>query len=559
MARYEHRVGSLKALRRRNRGLVVAALRDAGTVSRRRHRARHRSVAHHGLDARRRAPGRAASSSSARRRGRHPAGDRAPARPALARPLGRRGALGVDFGHRHLRVAVSPTSPPGVLAERQDGLDVDRYAAPRRSTPPPSSSPSCSPRPEIDRATASSLRHGPPGPVDVAGPSARRSSCRAGRAPRRDELGLLAGCRSRSTTTRTSARSASWRSARPRRRATSSTSRSPPASAPASCSAGACTAGVAGIAGEIGHVQVDPGGASAAAATAAAWRRSAACPPLLEALRRVHGAGPRRRRARSSSRARATSAAQAALGGRRARDRPRPGRPLQRAQPRARRRRRRPRRDGGRRCWRASATRRALRAARDRRGRCAWSPASARRPRRGASARSSWSSADTEHAPRPATRCHHRSAIHACTRSTGGGDMTMGTPGAADRAPRWPVSRSRSPGCGDDDNGARRQLERGGGEARAKIALLLPESKTARYESQDRPLFEAQAQGAVPELRDHLLQRRPGRRQAAAAGRGGAHQGRQGARARPGRLGLGRRRSSSGPSSRTSRSSPTTA
>jgi D-xylose transport system substrate-binding protein len=41
-------------------------------------------------------------------------------------------------------------------------------------------------------------------------------------------------------------------------------------------------------------------------------------------------------------------------------------------------------------------------------------------------------------------------------------------------------------GCGgDDDDGGG-----GGGEGGGKIALLLPETKTARYESQDRPLFE---------------------------------------------------------------------
>ena len=37
-------------------------------------------------------------------------------------------------------------------------------------------------------------------------------------------------------------------------------------------------------------------------------------------------------------------------------------------------------------------------------------------------------------------------------------------------------------GCGSDDDG--------GGGGGKKIALLLPESKTARYESQDRPAFE---------------------------------------------------------------------
>ena len=36
--------------------------------------------------------------------------------------------------------------------------------------------------------------------------------------------------------------------------------------------------------------------------------------------------------------------------------------------------------------------------------------------------------------------------------------------------------------CGSDDGG--------GGGGGGKIAFLLPESKTARYESQDRPLFE---------------------------------------------------------------------
>lgn len=46
--------------------------------------------------------------------------------------------------------------------------------------------------------------------------------------------------------------------------------------------------------------------------------------------------------------------------------------------------------------------------------------------------------------------------------------------------------------CGDDDNGGSgstgESASSGGGK---KIALLLPESKTARYEAQDRPLFTA--------------------------------------------------------------------
>src|ERR671919_394982 len=38
-------------------------------------------------------------------------------------------------------------------------------------------------------------------------------------------------------------------------------------------------------------------------------------------------------------------------------------------------------------------------------------------------------------------------------------------------------------GCGDNGGG-------GGGNGGGKIALLLPESKTARYETHDRPIFE---------------------------------------------------------------------
>lgn len=52
--------------------------------------------------------------------------------------------------------------------------------------------------------------------------------------------------------------------------------------------------------------------------------------------------------------------------------------------------------------------------------------------------------------------------------------------------------------CGgdDDDNGSSSSsgtstAASGGGGKTGKIAFLLPESKTARYETQDRPLFEA--------------------------------------------------------------------
>jgi D-xylose transport system substrate-binding protein len=48
-------------------------------------------------------------------------------------------------------------------------------------------------------------------------------------------------------------------------------------------------------------------------------------------------------------------------------------------------------------------------------------------------------------------------------------------------------------GCGGGDKGGS-----GGGSSSGTIALLLPESKTARYESQDRPLFEAKFKSLCP-------------------------------------------------------------
>ena len=89
-------------------------------------------------------------------------------------------------------------------------------------------------------------------------------------------------------------------------------------------------------------------------------------------------------------------------------------------------------------------------------------------------------------------------------------------------------------GCGENDSGSDSSSGEGG-----KIALLLPESKTARYETQDRPLFTNKVEGALRRLRGHLQQRRPGRSQAAAAGRSRADPGRRGARARPGRRRIG--------------------
>ena len=57
--------------------------------------------------------------------------------------------------------------------------------------------------------------------------------------------------------------------------------------------------------------------------------------------------------------------------------------------------------------------------------------------------------------------------------------------------------------CGDDDNGSSDSGSSGGGDGggSGSIALLLPESKTARYESQDRPNFEAKAKELCPDCK----------------------------------------------------------
>jgi D-xylose transport system substrate-binding protein len=47
--------------------------------------------------------------------------------------------------------------------------------------------------------------------------------------------------------------------------------------------------------------------------------------------------------------------------------------------------------------------------------------------------------------------------------------------------------------CGDDDDGD------GGGDGGGKIAFLLPESQTTRYESDDRPRFEAAVEEQCPD------------------------------------------------------------
>ena len=54
-------------------------------------------------------------------------------------------------------------------------------------------------------------------------------------------------------------------------------------------------------------------------------------------------------------------------------------------------------------------------------------------------------------------------------------------------------------GSSDDDGGGTGTSASGGGGDAPKIALLLPESKTARYENQDRPSFVAKVRELCPD------------------------------------------------------------
>ena len=53
--------------------------------------------------------------------------------------------------------------------------------------------------------------------------------------------------------------------------------------------------------------------------------------------------------------------------------------------------------------------------------------------------------------------------------------------------------------CGDDDDGGGSGGSNGAGADGGSIALLLPESKTARYESQDRPNFRRRLNEVCPD------------------------------------------------------------
>ena len=97
-----------------------------------------------------------------------------------------------------------------------------------------------------------------------------------------------------------------------------------------------------------------------------------------------------------------------------------------------------------------------------------------------------------------------------------------------------------------------------GGSSDAKVAFLMPDQASTRYEQHDPPLFDARDEGAVLGLQGDLPERRRRRRQAAAAGNSVITQGVKVDRDRPGRLRRGRLDRPGRAGRRASRSSPTT-
>ena len=222
-----------------------------------------------------------------------------PERGALGRPpvliaLHRRAGVvaGIDFGKRHVRLAISDLSH-ALLAERHRTLDADlpakeaialaaaavrrrarggrgraRRGRRRRAW-------ACPARCTARRASSATRRSFPAGP---------------GRAPR-TRSARRSATRSRSRTTPTSARSASGCGARAAAPTTWPTSRPRPASAPGSSSPARRTSARAGRRASSATPSSTPAARSAAAATAAAWRPTPARRPILSSLRDVHGDG----------------------------------------------------------------------------------------------------------------------------------------------------------------------------------------------------------------------------------------------------------------------------
>ena len=251
-------------------------------------------------------------------------------------------ALGIDFGHRHLRVAVSDLSHT-VLAETWREIDVDHSADEGLDAAAEF----------VDQVLDEAGRRPQPGDRGRDGPARRRSTAppAPSRPPRSSPAGSGStppprrargsGCRSRSRTTPTSARSPSSSGAPARGKSEVAYIKVSSGIGAGLISGGRLQHGVGGTAGEIGHTVIAEGGPVCRCGNRGCLETLASTRAIAELLCESRASEISTRRLLELSEA-GDAAAAAADRRRRAGDRDRGREPLQPAQPAVRDRRRRP-------------------------------------------------------------------------------------------------------------------------------------------------------------------------------------------------------------------------
>ena len=283
------RTGSLESLRERNRMRVIDALRQRGAVSRAdiaRRTGLSRSTVS-SLVADLQSAGLVVDREAASAP-RGPEGGRPPTLVALDPSAG--AIVGIDFGHRHVRVAVADLSFT-VLAESAESIDVDT-AGHESLDLAAGLTERLLDDAGVDRTRVLAAGMGLPGPIDRASglvhSRAILPSLDGIDSSRRDGV-CASACRSTSTTTRTSARSASRRSGPARAIEVMAYLRLSAGIGAGLVIGGRTFRGARGVAGEIGHVLVDAQGPICRCGNRGCLETFVAGPALCELLRRSHG------------------------------------------------------------------------------------------------------------------------------------------------------------------------------------------------------------------------------------------------------------------------------
>ena len=284
------RTGSLESLRELNRLRVVDALRQRGAISRAdiaRRTGLSRSTVS-SLVADLQADGLVVEREVATRRAAPRAAGRRCSSRSTSPPAP---SVGIDFGHRHVRVAVADLSSPS-SPRRSAELDVDHDAPTRRSTLAADLVDELLEEAGVDRERACSA----PAwacrarSTASAASSARARSCPAGSAstPRsRCETRLELPVHVDNDANLGALAEAAFGAGRERDDLAYLMSR--PASAPGLILDGRLYRGARGLAGEIGHVLVDPQGPICRCGNRGCLETFAVAAALCELLRRSHG------------------------------------------------------------------------------------------------------------------------------------------------------------------------------------------------------------------------------------------------------------------------------